>query len=179
MSGEKSNKNEVWSGIVLLVVVATLLSVYFLWMSSQDPEPDPPVVNLHSMAPVTDDVLYKTYTSETGGFRVQYPQNWFVEETASGDDAESIYSVEFRGESEGVTISSMPLSLEGVVRNSISVTEEETITVNGVPAQQLTGTDVKDGSSYSVILLTNQDRIFSISGSGQMFDEIVNYFELI
>ncbi len=169
-----SHKSQVWSGIVLLLVVTALIVVYFIWTGSttEDTHPLPVITDASSQS--DSHVLYKTYFNAEHGFRVQYPENWFVEESGS----EEVFSVQFRGDDRGVTISSMPLSLEGIVRDSINITEESEIDVNGLPATHLTGTNPKDGGSYSVVLIPHGEIVYSISGSGQAVDDVVNYFEL-
>ncbi len=181
MAQAPTRKSQIWSGLVLLMVVATLITIYVLWVSSTiEEEYDPPVVNDQThRATDNSPVLYKTYTSEAHGFRVQYPTNWFAEETSSGEGSDEIFSVQLRDDKQGVTISDMPVSLEGVVRDSIAVTDEMTTEVDGQSATRLTGTDAKDGSSYTVMLIEHGDRLYTLSGSGQTFDDVVHYFELL
>lgn len=177
MAGGKIQKSQMWSSIVLLVIVATLIGVYVIWMNSNTEDTHPvPIVSDTSQQQADAKVLYKTYTSTEHGFRVQYPENWFVEEDTTSAE---IFSVQFRDNDRGVTISEMPSSLEGIVKSSMSITEESYIEVSGQPATRLVGVNTKDGGSYVVILLMYGDRLYSISGSGQTVDDVVSYFELI
>lgn len=178
MAEVRSKKMQVWSSVVLLVVVGFLLGAYFLWMAQRD-DPDPAILTSPNVAQSEMDVMYKTFANEEYGFRVQYPQEWFVEESTSGTGSGSIYSVQLRGDSYGITISVMPETLESIVRNSISIQQETQIDVRGRTGTRLTGTDAHDGSPYSVVLIRRDETLFAISGGGQMFDEVVNYFELI
>ncbi|MCH7492864.1 hypothetical protein IID19_04760 [Patescibacteria group bacterium] len=178
--GNDLKKNQFWSGIVLVVVVIMLMGIYYLWVVSNIDEDysSPPEIIINRSSEDSNPQL-KTFQSEDYSFQIQYPGSWSVETNTSGEGADEIFSVGLSGDTEGVSISVMPESLEGIVRHSISITEETTIDLNGTSAQKLVGSNSKDGSIYTVVLVKYQEKIYSISGGGQMFDEIVNYFELL
>lgn len=180
MPGGNTTRNQVWSGIVLLIVVSLLIGIYFLWVSNEPvSSPDPTlVVMTKANTDVVSSDTFINYTNEDYEFSVQYPDNWTVTTDSSGDGPDAIFSASLRGGSEGVIISVMPTSLEGVVRNSISVISEIEIDVNGTTAQKLIGTNAKDGSEYTVVLLEHNDKLYSISGGGQILDDVVSYFEI-
>lgn len=178
--GNDLKRNQFWSGLVLIVVVVMLISIYYLWVVSNVDQDfsDPPEI-IFNRNTETSKIQLKIFQNEDYNFKIQYPGNWLVETNTSGEGADEIFSVGLAGDTEGVSISVMPESLEGIVRHSISITEETTIDLNGTPAQKLVGGNSKDGSVYTVVLVKYQGKIYSISGGGQMFDEVVNYFELL
>ncbi|MBI5037274.1 MAG: hypothetical protein HZC01_00995 [Candidatus Kerfeldbacteria bacterium] len=181
MNNGATQKNQLWTSITLLVVVALLIGVYFIWASTLDEDIYSPAQLLTNSAinPVPGEHLYKTYVNDELGFRIQYPQEWFVEVTSSGASTDNVYSVQFRGESEGAIISVMPPSLESVVRGSLTITSETTISVNGWSGQRLVATSASNGSEGYTVIIDAGEHLYVISGGGQTFDEIVDYFELL
>jgi len=69
--------------------------------------------------------------------------------------------------------------MEGLVRNSISITSESEVEVNGTAAKKLEGGSLKDGSPFTMILIKERDQLYSIEGTGQEFDQVVNCFQLL
>lgn len=180
MTQGATQKNQLWTSISLLVVVGLLIGVYFIWTASRDETIYSPALLLtNQQNSRSADQLFKTYMNEDLGFRIQYPQDWFVEETKSGTTAEAISSVQFRGESEGTIVSIMPSTLESVVRGSLTITSESTISSNGWTGQRIVATSPSNGAESSTVIIAAGERLYVISGGGQMFDEIVDYFELL
>jgi hypothetical protein len=77
-----------------------------------------------------------------------------------------------------VSISVMDVSLEGQVKNSISISTKTAETINGQPAQRLTGGSAKDGSPVTIVLFKKNGSLYSLRGSGQEYESVVNSFEV-
>lgn len=71
----------------------------------------------------------------------------------------------------------MPLSYEGMVRNSIGSSAEETVTVGGVPGVKLTGSSAKDGSTVSLILVQYNNRLYHFAGNDSFLSSLNNFIK--
>ena len=176
-------RDSMWSGIVLIVVVGMLVAVYFLKLSYGpdlvNVNIEPLLVTPKSHAKAVEDVSLDTYESTVYNFKVDYPKSWQVTISSIGEGETEIFSLSLENESNSVGISVMSDEMEGLVRNSISITSESEVEVNGTVAKKLEGGSLKDGSPFTMILIKEQDRLYSIEGTGQEFDQIVNYFQLL
>jgi len=71
-------------------------------------------------------------------------------------------------------ISVMPTSYNGIIRNSISIENEEAVTVAGVSGTKLTGGSAKDGSTISFIIVENNDQLYYFKGTDYFLNNINN-----
>lgn len=69
-------------------------------------------------------------------------------------------------------ISVMPTSYNGIIRNSISITNEEAVTVDGVAGTKLTGGSAKDGSPVSFIMVENDDQLYYFKGTDYFLNNL-------
>lgn len=79
------------------------------------------------------------------------------------------------GDGNGINI--MPLSYEGMVRNSIGASEEETVVVGGAPGVKLTGSSAKDGSTVSLILVHYQNKLYHFAGNDSFLGSLNNFIK--
>ena len=180
--GRNQKKIQTISGIVLLVVVVMLLGIYFLWIAARDDmDPRSPIIVMFtprdSQEEVTVDEKKNVYSEH--GFSVEYGKGWILSTTRSGEGDNEIFTASLDKEEERVLITVMPSTMESMIRESISVDAEESITVSNITAQKLEGTTIKDGSPETVVMLTQNGTLYSIRGSGVGFDEILSEFELL
>jgi len=182
LPGRSQNKIQTISGVVLLVVVVMLIGIYFLWISARDDmNSTSPVIVMFSPRDSQEDaaiVENKNVYSEHG-FRVEYGEGWTLSTTRAGEGSNEIFTVSLDKVEERVLITVMSSTMESMIRESISITGEESITINNITAQKLEGTSTKDGSPETLMVLTQNDTLYSIRGSGVGFDEIVSEFELL
>jgi len=76
------------------------------------------------------------------------------------------------------TISIMPESYLGIVKNSIGILNEETIKIDGLDAQKITGTSAKDGSQTEMLILNKDSELYVIKGSSEFLNnlnQIINF----
>jgi len=178
----KGRSEQMWSGVVVVVVVGMLVGVYFLRLSQGDfinTNIRPSLLPPKSQAQVIKDTSLEIYENSIHNFKVNYPKSWQATMSSTGEGESEIFSLSLVGEGNDIGISVMSEDMEGIVRNSISVNKESKIEVNGVSAQKLEGGSMKDGSSVTMVLIKGQDRLYSIEGTGQEFNQIVSYFELL
>ncbi|XOU94502.1 MAG: hypothetical protein ACNFW9_00365 [Candidatus Kerfeldbacteria bacterium] len=186
MSRKIAHKNiqASWSGLVLLVVVAMLIGIYFLRIdSSYDLVPyniDPNlVVYKTNVAIAAEETIKKVeYKDDNYNFKTNYSEDWKSENEITGEGENVISSVTFTKGIESVSISVMAQSMEGVVKNSINIDKETNIKVNSQDAVRIDGGSSKDGSDITMILLKNNDNLYVFQGIGQEFEDIVRYFEI-
>lgn len=133
---------------------------------------------LNSTVPATEEQL-TIYSSEENGFEVSYTQDWDIATSSSGEGDSLISTVTLSADDEVVDIIVADQSMEGIIRNSISVDSETEVTVSGQSAQRLEGGDLKDGSPLTMIIIVSGGKIFSIKGSGTGPDSIVEHFILL
>jgi len=182
VSGRNQKKIQTISGIVLLVVVVMLMSIYFLWISARDNmDPRSPVIVMFTPRDFQEEsvVIENKNVYSEHGFRVEYGEGWTLSTTHSGEGDNEIFTVSFDKEDKRVLITVMPSTMESMIRESMSVDTEESITVSNITAQKMKGTRIKDGLSETVVILIQNDTLYSIRGSGVGFDEIISEFELL
>lgn len=120
-----------------------------------------------------------THTNSEFGFQLQHPSAWSMTADNSGTGEFAITNYVFSDGTVGVTLTVVPASLEGIIRESVSVTSEESLTVGGVPAEKLVGKQAKDGSNIALIIFKNSDTVFSFSGTPQLVSEIAQTFQFV
>ncbi len=170
------------SGILLLVVVVMLMGVYFLWIAARDDmNPRSPVIVVFTPRDSQEgEVVIENKNVYSGhGFRVEYGEGWTLLTTHSGEVGNEIFTVSLDKEEERVLITVMPSTMESMIRESMSVDIEESITVSNITAQRIEGTSTKDGSPETMVILIQNGTLYSIRGSGIGFNEIVSEFELL
>ncbi len=182
---DNGKKAQTTSGIVLLIVVLLLMIVYYLWMVYRENDTDVEVaiitipdrsVTVSTEADMPTPELEK-YRDDKYGFELSYTDDWSVESETTGSQTTEIHSITLSRDADSVTINIMDPDMEGLVRNSITSTTETTLTISGNNAIRLDGSSSKDGSSISVLLVKKSGSLYSIQGSGDGFDEIVNGFQ--
>ncbi len=137
--------------------------------------------DINTISNQNSGTVSQNYNNSEYGFSLTYSAGWKRASSVTGSGKDKIYSLVLSdpaNPTSTVTISVMDDSLEGQVKNSISVTSEKNITVNGLSAQKLTGGSAKDGSPVTIVLLNKGASLFSLRGNGQDYENIVNSFEL-
>jgi hypothetical protein len=121
------------------------------------------------------------YSDTANHFSLSYPSTWNKSTSVTGSGADKISSLTLNDPKHAdisVSISVMGDTLEGQVKNSISVSAETTETVNGQAAQRLTGGSAKDGSPVTIMIFKKAGTLYSLRGSGQDYESIVKSFEI-
>lgn len=113
-----------------------------------------------------------TYTDEEFPFRLQYPGGWTASRNASGAGENRIVNLAFKDGSDGVSVVIVDKALEGVVRESLSVTNETTVTMNGLSAQRLRGASAKDGSSLDLLIFTKDGTLYVLNGPAALIERV-------
>lgn len=75
------------------------------------------------------------------------------------------------------SISIMPQSYEGIVKNSISIQTEENIEVDGISGVKLTGGSAKDGSTVSLVIIKTNDQLYHFSGTEVFLDNLNSFIK--
>jgi len=180
--GRNQKRIQTISGIVLLVIVVMLISIYFLWIMARDDidQKSAVIVMFTPRDSQEEDIATenKNVYSEHG-FRVEYGEGWTLSTNRSGEGDNEIFTTSLDKEEERVLITVMPSTMEGMIREAMSVNTEESITLSNITAQRIEGTSTKDGSAETVVILTQNGTLYSIRGSGVGFNEIVSEFELL
>ena len=180
--GRNQKRVQAISGIVLLVVVVMLMGIYFLWITARDDmDPRSPVIVMFTPrdSQGEDLVIENKNVYSEHGFRIEYGEGWTLSTTRSGEGDNEIFTVSLDKEEERVLITVMPSTMESMIRESMSVDTEKSITVSNITAQRMEGTSTKDGSSETVVILIQNGTLYSIRGSGVGFNEIMSEFELL
>lgn len=189
LGGNETKKRQLTSGLVLLVVVLMLVAVYYFWVASRAPDDrlntSPEILvnaqaaNANQAAANTAVASDEEYKNTDLQFIVRHPAGWTVETSRSGSGTEEIFFVGLVGKAERLNISVLSETMEGLVRNSLTIDSEKSLTIDGVPATKLIGKSLKDGSPYSVVLVKRAGRLYSISGTGSAFEQIQDNFQLL
>ena len=180
-----SRKNEQRSsGIVLVVVVALLVGIYFIRLTSGKDFINTNIENNLVVWPakagtIPVDTGMQVYENSVYNFKIQYPATWAVASTQTGEGENLIFTLSLSEAGQTASLSVMPEDMEGIVRNSVGIAEESEIQVNGATAVKIEATTLKDGSPISLMLIKNNGQLYDIQGTGKMFDQIVSNFILL
>lgn len=90
-----------------------------------------------------------------------------INRTSSGE----VVNLALGGENN---ISIMPVSYNGIIRNSISIDKEEAVTVDGISGTKLTGGSAKDGSTVSFIIVENNNQLYYFKGDNNFLSNLNN-----
>lgn len=112
------------------------------------------------------------YTDEEFPFQLRYSSDWTTTRNATGEGEERIVNIVFKGTNEGISVVIVDAALEGVVRESYSIQEEASVTMNGNPAQRLRGASAKDGSRLDLLLFTKDGTVYVLNGPAALLDSI-------
>lgn len=127
-------------------------------------------VGRQSPANTNISTLTKRYHSDELGFTLAYPADWQVEQSSSGTGDAQVTNFALGKATEGVTVTVMPSSLQGIIGESFSLTNEQPVTVNGVAATRAHGTSAKDGSAVDLLFFTRSDKLFLLNGKASLVD---------
>ena len=117
-----------------------------------------------------------TYEDEEFHFSIRYPSTWDETKNESGTGETRIVNYVFGDGSDGVTLIVVPDALEGIVRESVSITKEEAVAVNGLAATRAEGRTAKDGSRIDLLLITKDGMVFVLNGTPDLVDRIGGTF---
>jgi len=164
------------SGIIIFVLgLAVIIGAYFIFIVCQDESVNQnekiTVYANYKESSSVNQVNTKIYSNTDYGFKVEYPEDWQVKTSHTGEGSNEISSVNLSSGDKNVDISIMADSFEGIVRNSISITKESKLEVNGGSA--------KDGSLVNMVIIKKQGQLYSIRGIGPDFEEILGSFEIL
>lgn len=172
------------SGIIIFLIgLAVIVGTYYIYTVYQnDPVDQKEEITVYTGNKIdvpVNQINTKTYENTDYGFKIEYPEDWQAEIFQTGEGINEIFSLNLSSSGNNVDISVMDDSFEGIVRNSISVTKESKVEINGLAAVRLDGSSAKDGSSISMVIIKNQGRLFSFSGIGQDLNDIVDTFKVL
>jgi len=172
------------SGIIIFVLgLAVIIGAYFIFIVCQDESVNQnekiTVYANYKESSSVNQVNTKIYSNTDYGFKVEYPEDWQVKTSHTGEGSNEISYVNLSSGDKNVDISIMADSFEGIVRNSISITKESKLEVNGLEAVRLEGGSAKDGSLVNMVIIKKQGQLYSIRGIGPDFEEILGSFEIL
>lgn len=113
-----------------------------------------------------------SYTDTEFGFSLTYPSDWKVERNSTGEGENRIVNIVMGDGSKGITIVVIPVALEGVVRESVSITAESEITINGKQATRIQARTAKDGSSIDLLLFRSRGMLIDLNGPADLVEQI-------
>lgn len=112
------------------------------------------------------------YSDSEFGFSLTYPSDWKVERDSTGEGENRIVNIVMGDGSKGITVVVIPVALEGVVRESVSITTESETTINGKQATRIQARTAKDGSSIDLLLFRNRGMLIDLNGPADLVTSI-------
>lgn len=112
------------------------------------------------------------YTDEEFPVQLEHPGGWTESRNATGEGKNRIVNVAFKDADQGVTLVIVDTSLEGIIRESYSTTDEQEVTMNGNPAKRLIGASAKDGSRMDLLFFTKDGTLYVLNGPATLLDRI-------
>jgi len=180
-------KTSYWNlAIFLLVILVLVAGAYYFWMSSEKKSESPAVnenivintnqnINLN-----TNQATLKNYKNTDYYFIVDYPSTWSMKTNVSSSDKNEIFTAAFTTAlDQRVSLSVMPEGLESAVRDSININTENDIKIDAVNGKKLDGTNTKDGSPVTIILVKLNNRLYSFNGQSNDINEIIKNFSFL
>ncbi|MFH0805227.1 MAG: hypothetical protein V1916_03470 [Patescibacteria group bacterium] len=176
-------REQVWSGLVLLVVAGMLLVVYFLRLSNGtdlvDVDINPNLVTGRHVQRAAAAPVFVDYRDTAHRFSVRYPEGRSVATSQSAEGDAVVYTVQFGSGDQAVYVSVMPATMEGQVRNSVGLLSEVAGTVQGMPSIRIEGSSLKDGSPVQLFLVRDGATLFTARGTGQSYVQLVDSFQIL
>lgn len=182
---QPQQKKSYWNLVIFLIIVLAIAAgLYYYWITAEKKsETNQNVVvytnqnkNLNLNVNNINKESLKTYKNSDYNFQIQYPVSWEIKETSTGEGEDKIFSISL-GDSASLSI--MSDSMEGIVKNSISINSEKEMKINGLESTKLEGGSAKDGSLVNIILIKKEGKLYTLRGYGQEFEQMVDSFKLL
>lgn len=153
---------------VLFVVVAAV------WILLRSGAPSPATNNATNIGNVQSATVDSTtsYTDTEFGFFLKHPSGWKVERNSTGEGENRIVNIVMGDGSQGVTLVVVPLELEGIVRESISIISENEMTINDKQATRIHALTAKDGSPIDLLLFRSRGMLIDLNGPADLVTSI-------
>ncbi|MBU0597567.1 hypothetical protein KKF61_01065 [Patescibacteria group bacterium] len=179
---EKRSAYQQWSGLILIIVVGILVAVYFFRVLNRE-EIDPGVSQVNIVvsekasggSEAVDDNIY---LNPDYNFSLSYPADWNYKTSSSGQGDEYIFTVLFGSGAGSVNLNVVLDEMIGLVKNSISISNEAEEMINALPATRINGYSAKDGSAEIMVIFKNNGTDYVFRGVGHDFENIISTFEI-
>ncbi len=173
-----------WKYIFIVLILALLVGGGILWLTKTQEVPFTQLPELEKPEKVVKDETadWKTYRNEEYGFELKYPKNITIKKQDFSEPGSIRFAIDFGKISNNlpVRISVSNEDMIGVVRETMAITDEKEVIVDEVKGTQIIGQGQKDGSALeSIILLTKNQKLYQITGSGNVFNQILSTFKFI
>lgn len=98
-------------------------------------------------------------------FGFVYPDGWTLTEASTPPDSYAYFAVILRDPvtEDHLSFSLLNPSMEGIVRNSLSLEKESDLTFAMLSGTKLTGTDLKDGSLVTMVIARSDKYLYQIT----------------
>ncbi len=158
--------------VVVLITIALLLVLWLVFRTSKVPAPTNTntAENANESVIITNQTDANTVPAQTNyanaefGFSLSYPSSWTVTPNESGTGSDRIANFAFGDGTDGVTLIVAPESMEGMIRESFSVSGSTKVTINGEEAEQLQGAKAKDGERVDLLFFRKNATLYVLNG---------------
>lgn len=117
------------------------------------------------------------FQNDEFGFSLSYPASWKTEQNENGEGENRIVNFIFGNTDEGVTLIVLSDSMEGIVRESVSVVSETPVTINGAAATRISARSAKDGSPLGLLFFKKNATLYDLNGPADLVDSIGSTFQ--
>ena len=114
---------------------------------------------------------WRSYADQRLGFVQRYPADWSIE----ASNKSTIGFIPAKTSSEGVSISVETPVAEKDIRRALDIIDEKIVMVDGKKGKELTS-DLGHGAFETVILVTNNNKLFVIRGDERYVHEFLLTF---
>jgi len=97
------------------------------------------------------------------------------EEVETAEVIDTLYIYNLDNNDNSLTI--MPTDMEGIVRETINVINEEEIKIDGETGIKITGGSMKDGSTEYIVLVEHDDWLYHFIGEEDFLDSLSEEFK--
>ncbi|MEO8065341.1 MAG: hypothetical protein ABI643_00605 [Candidatus Doudnabacteria bacterium] len=129
-------------------------------------------VNFESQIAENTFQPWHTFQDIRLGFRVHFPADWSIE--AVNSSMINIFPSTISD--EGVSVLVVPPASENAIRKTLKIVQENTIRVDGSPAQKIIN-DLGGGHSETVVLAQHNNKLYELRGTDNLVMKLVLTFQ--
>ena len=178
----KQAQRTLWVGIFLIVLVGTLIAVYFIFVNPVGEAED--VINTNVPVVAVDTSNWQIYTSDTSGYSIKYPDNYLVKTETEGYVVFDPISID----SPSITYLHISVTVEdndfhtyrlGVLTNTAvdndSLINEEDVVIDGLDGKKIT---LKNALGETVIhyIVSYLGKVYDISAGDSIGADVLSNF---
>ena len=161
--------------ISFIIIVGAILVLYFIFWNQTDQELSSSNTNANTN--INLNINTNSEINENANIPVIPKFEFTIDNTEveiTEEFSEDMYIHDF-DEDNSLTI--MSPSMEGIAKESLSITDEEEIIIDSETGVKLTGGNMKDGATTYIVLVEHDDWLYHFSGDEEFLNNLITNFK--